>query len=121
MEDSKINSIQQAIFQRKVNENMALIQKYQNEKNQEGLSELQSRFVAEVEAEAATLPPFKFTAEQRQAYKTIGGAPFLDNEYTVFGEVVSGLDIVDKISKTATGANDRPTEDIKIISAKVVK
>jgi len=63
----------------------------------------------------------EFTEEQRLIYSTIGGTPHLDGEYTVFGEVIEGLDIVEKISRTQTGRNDRPVEDIKIISAKRVK
>ncbi len=63
--------------------------------------------------------PFHFTDTQRKIYKTIGGAPHLDGNYTVFGEVVSGMDIVDKIASVATDNNDRPLEDIRIISTKV--
>jgi len=54
------------------------------------------------------------TAERREAYKTVGGVPFLDDTYTVFGEVVSGLDIVDKIAATQTAPGDRPIEDVKM-------
>jgi peptidyl-prolyl cis-trans isomerase B (cyclophilin B) len=66
----------------------------------------------------------KLPTDQREAYKTIGGVPHLDQSYTVFGEVVKGLDIVDKIAiaETSTGADrDRPIQDIKIIKAKLVK
>lgn len=62
-----------------------------------------------------------FTAEQIKAYTTIGGTPFLDGQYTVFGEVVEGLDIVDKIAATEIGANDRPKSDIIILSMEIVK
>jgi peptidyl-prolyl cis-trans isomerase B (cyclophilin B) len=66
----------------------------------------------------------KFSAAEREAYTTIGGTPFLDQNYTVFGEVVKGIDVLDKIAAAATskGADrDRPLEDIKIIKAKLVK
>jgi len=56
----------------------------------------------------------KYTAEQRNLYKTIGGTPFLDGEYTVFGEVVEGLDVVDKIAAVQTAAGDRPVKEIKM-------
>lgn len=66
----------------------------------------------------------KIPVHQREVYKTTGGIPHLDQGYTVFGEIVKGLDVVDKIAAVATskGADrDRPLEDIKIIAAKLVK
>ena len=65
--------------------------------------------------------PFKYTEEQRIAYKTFGGTPHLDGQYTVFGEVVEGFDVLQKISEVKTGKADRPKEDIKILKVKVVK
>lgn len=62
-----------------------------------------------------------FSPEQMQAYTTVGGAPFLDGDYTVFGEVVEGMDVVDKIAEQQKDAADRPLENIKIVSAKIIK
>lgn len=62
---------------------------------------------------------FKYTPEQREIYKTIGGTPFLDQGYTVFGEVIEGLEIVDKICAVETAPGDRPKEDVKM-SVKVL-
>ena len=59
----------------------------------------------------------KLTPEMREVYKTIGGTPHLDGQYTVFGEVVSGLDVVDAIQQVSTDTNDRPVEDVRIIRA----
>ncbi|MDR3118350.1 MAG: peptidylprolyl isomerase [Mediterranea sp.] len=56
----------------------------------------------------------RFTAEQIEAYTTVGGTPHLDNEYTVFGEVIEGLEVVDAIQRVATGRGDRPEKDVKI-------
>jgi len=66
----------------------------------------------------------KIPAEQREVYKTIGGTPHLDQGYTVYGEVVKGLDVVEKISVVATSKGtdrDRPLQDVKIIKAKLIK
>lgn len=63
----------------------------------------------------------EFTPEQREAYTTIGGTPELDNEYTVFGQVTSGIDIVLKINKQKTDKNERPLEDVKIIRIEVIE
>ncbi|MES1182102.1 MAG: peptidylprolyl isomerase [Flavobacterium sp.] len=66
----------------------------------------------------------KIPLYQREVYKTIGGTPHLDLNYTAFGEVVSGLDVVDKIAATATSKGedrDRPLTDIKIVTTKLIK
>jgi peptidyl-prolyl cis-trans isomerase B (cyclophilin B) len=66
----------------------------------------------------------KIPVSQRNVYKTVGGIPHLDQGYTVYGEVVRGLDVVDRIASVATskGADrDRPVEDVKILSARLVK
>lgn len=56
------------------------------------------------------------TDDMRETYKTIGGTPHLDGSYTIFGEVVDGLDVVGMIQKVATDENDRPLQDIRILS-----
>lgn len=62
----------------------------------------------------------KFSEEQRKTYTTVGGTPHLDGEYTVYGEVIQGLDVVDKIAAVKTQPGDRPLEEVKIISVKVL-
>ena len=62
-----------------------------------------------------------FSARQRQAYQTVGGTPHLDGEYTVFGEVTEGLDVVDKIAAVKTGRMDVPVEPVTIISVTIEK
>jgi cyclophilin family peptidyl-prolyl cis-trans isomerase len=64
---------------------------------------------------------FKYTPEQRALYKEKGGTPFLDRDYTVFGELVEGFDVLDKISAVARDRSDRPNEDVKIIKATLIK
>ncbi|MBR5665355.1 MAG: peptidylprolyl isomerase, partial [Bacteroidales bacterium] len=60
-----------------------------------------------------------YTPQQRNLYRTIGGTPFLDMNYTVFGEVVEGLSVIDKIASVATNREDRPVEDVRILSVRV--
>lgn len=57
-------------------------------------------------------PSFSYTDEQKELYETIGGTPFLDQQYTVFGEIIEGLDVIDKIAAVKCGASDRPEEDV---------
>ncbi|MBO4587035.1 MAG: peptidylprolyl isomerase [Bacteroidales bacterium] len=63
----------------------------------------------------------KFSEEQRKAYTTEGGAPHLDGSYTVFGEVVEGMEVVDKIAGLEHDKFDRPIEDVRIESVKMIK
>ncbi len=112
--------VKQGIWNRLVNENREQIMAMQQQQDEAGLQALQSELIQKMEAEAAQ-KPFKFTDEQINAYTSVGGTPFLDNEYTVFGEVVEGMDIVDRIQNTATGKADRPTTDIRIVKATIVE
>ncbi|MEG1615735.1 MAG: peptidylprolyl isomerase [Bacteroidales bacterium] len=118
--DGKLNQLEQqlnamkerSIFDRLAAERRKQIMDLRRSKNQEGLYELQEELVALTKAEMQESGPVVLTQEQREAFKTVGGTPHLDNQYTVFGEVVEGLDIVEKIQNTATQSGDRPKEDI---------
>ena len=66
------------------------------------------------------LPKFKYSQKHREIYKTVGGAPHLDGSYTVFGEVIEGMNVVDSISNVKTGKADRPIEDV-IFSIKIIE
>jgi len=55
-----------------------------------------------------------YSDEQRKLYKELGGSPMLDMEYTVYGEVVEGLEIIDKIAKVMKDRSDRPIEDVRM-------
>jgi cyclophilin family peptidyl-prolyl cis-trans isomerase len=63
---------------------------------------------------------YTFNQKRRQIYSTLGGAPHLDGEYTVFGQVVEGIDVIDSIAKVKTNKQNRPLDDIKI-SMKLIK
>ncbi len=110
----------QTIFNDLAKQHRDSIMAMRRNRDQAGLQALQDELVKKTEAEAAK-NPVKLTDAQREAYTTVGGTPHLDGTYTVFGEVVEGMDVVAKIETTATGAQDRPKEDIKIISMKVIK
>lgn len=69
----------------------------------------------------ATGGTVKLTPEVRNAYRTVGGTPHLDGQYTVFGEVVSGMEVVENIQYFETDAYDRPMNDVRILKATVVK
>jgi peptidylprolyl isomerase len=68
-----------------------------------------------------TSKEYKIPADHRNIYKSIGGTPRLDNTYTVFGEVIGGIEIIDKIASVQTDANDKPLSDVKILKIKIVK
>lgn len=63
---------------------------------------------------------FQYTEEQKQQYMTLGGTPSLDRGYTVFGHIISGLDVIDKIAKVEKDARDRPKTDVKM-TVRVIK
>lgn len=107
-------------FEEFVRERENDIIKMQRQNDHAGLQQLQAELVKKAE-DKYNEKPFKFTAEQMTAYTTEGGTPHLDGQYTVFGEVIEGMDVVDKIQNVATGAGDRPVQDVKIIKATIIK
>ena len=78
------------------------------------MQELEQKLLAQAQEKVKGEAEFKFTPAQVEAYTTIGGTPHLDGEYTVFGEVVEGMDVVDLIQQVATNEADRPIDDVVI-------
>lgn len=109
----------QQIFDSLARENRDSIMALRRNRDQEGLQQLQDSLVKQTEAIAAKNPA-SFTPGQREAYTTVGGTPHLDGSYTVFGEVIKGMDVVDSIQKVATDGSDRPKEDVKVLEVKVL-
>ena len=70
--------------------------------------------------DSATNGLVKLTPEMIETYKTVGGTPHLDGQYTVFGEVTQGLDIVERIIQVETDKNDRPLKDVRILKVKII-
>ena len=78
------------------------------------------KWPAEAETKAKTLGPV-LTEAQMEAYSSVGGTPHLDGQYTVFGEVVEGQDIVDRIQQVETLSGDRPKADVVVVQATVLE
>ncbi|MSP70523.1 MAG: peptidylprolyl isomerase [Bacteroidetes bacterium] len=121
--------IKQQIFNTMINDpaNITLRNAFVNAQNRykaignaDSLNFLSEQINPKIESEFAKTPHYKFTEEKRSAYKTIGGAPHLDGAYTVFGEVVEGMDIVDKIASQAVDQAARPAIDIRV-TMKIIK
>jgi cyclophilin family peptidyl-prolyl cis-trans isomerase len=99
---------------------------YQKDTVQARLSELQATgnkeaqqnymlsLQAEVEKEYGKLEPNKIDYDQIDYYMKIGGTPHLDGDYTVFGELISGLEVLDKIAEVQTRPGDRPVKDVRM-------
>lgn len=119
MEKYLEQSALQSRFSQLAQAHMTEVRDMQAKGDQAGLQKLQQELIAEAEAYVAE-HPVKVTDEMKQAYTTVGGTPHLDNNYTVFGEVISGMETVDKIEKVETDRSDRPKEDVRIISMKIV-
>ena len=119
MKDRLGNQKKNEIFRSLAEKNRELIIDMQSRNDTTGLRAVEQQLVGEMEV-AYAKNPVEFTAEQMQAYTTIGGTPHLDGQYTVFGEVVEGMDVVDRIQSVETNRADRPVNDIRILSVKVV-
>ena len=87
------------------------IMQMRRERNRAGLQDLQDKLAAEAETQVTG---DGLSVEQLHIYSTIGGTPHLDGQYTVFGEVEEGLDVVEMIQGSATGRGDRPIDDIEM-------
>ena len=121
MEQKLQHQFKQSLFNELSKPHMKDIMKMRMANDTIGMNNLRDSLVVEVEKEAAKRGVPSFTPEQKASYSTVGGTPHLDGTYTVFGEVVSGMETVDKIQKVATNERDCPLEPVRIISMKIKK
>ena len=105
---------EQTVFNQIAQEYKAEIMNLRRNKDRAGLQTLQEKLVVDSKEKCKEMGIPEFTAEQVETYTKIGGTPYLDNQYTVFGEVESGLDVVEKIQNCETARNDRPKTDISM-------
>lgn len=105
---------EQNVFNELVQQYRKEIMEMRRNRDQNALQSLQEKLIEETKKKCREMGTPLFTEEQKTAYKTIGGTPFLDNQYTVFGEVEAGLEIVEKIQNAETMQGDRPKKDISI-------
>ena len=121
--DKQLDSrLKQEIFNRLQTENRTKIMELYRSGNKEELAILRDTLIGKTELEAEKRKgEAKIPAEIRETYKTIGGVPFLDNQYTVYGEVIEGIEVVDAIQQVKTNKQDRPTENVIIKSVKIME
>jgi peptidylprolyl isomerase/peptidyl-prolyl cis-trans isomerase B (cyclophilin B) len=122
MEKQLDSRLKQEIFNRLQTENRTKIMELYRSGNKEELAILRDTLIGKTELEAEKRKgEAKIPAEIRETYKTIGGVPFLDNQYTVYGEVTEGIEVVDAIQQVKTNKQDRPTENVIIKSVKIME
>lgn len=121
IEKQRFERLKQSIYNKMQSESKDTIKSFYKEGNKSGLTEFRNNIITQSEKEAERRKTeILFTDEQKKIYKEIGGTPFLDGEYTVFGEVVDGMDIVRKIEAADVNEKDKPKKDIIIIKARVL-
>lgn len=108
----------QELFRKLFEQNKDSIKAMGDRGDRKAMMELRQQMIDSVEK---SVPARPLPQEMAQDYLTLGGTPHLDNQYTVFGEVVSGMETVEKIQKVETDGNDRPKEDVRIIKATIEK
>ncbi len=110
------------VFADKLNSHADELEKMRKNRDTNGISNLQEKLLDQARMEVDELPAstFEYTTEMQRAYRSVGGAPWLDGEYTIFGEVVEGMKVVLTIEKAKTDENDKPLKDIRIVKARIL-
>ena len=121
IEDNRYQRAIADLIEKKMMENSEELESLRIARDTKNYNKLRDRINSDATAEIAANPPKGFTQDQKRAYRSKGGAPWLDADYTVFGEVVEGMKTVQTIERTRTDKNDVPVTDIRIIRASVVE
>jgi len=109
IEKQRFERLKQDIYNRLQSAGMDTIKKFYKEGNRAAITELREKWREEADKEAnERKPETLYSDDQREFYKTRGGTPHLDGSYTVFGEVIDGMDVVDKIQNVKTNEKDKP-------------
>lgn len=120
--ENELNDVRQKeYFNQLVKECQNEVAELRKKKDTAKLLELQDSLERKSEEMLQTNPAMKITPEQIKIYSTIGGMPHLDNNYTVFGEVIEGMDIVEAISNVRTDHRNRPVDDITINKITIIQ
>ena len=120
--ENELNDVRQKeYFNQLVKECQNEVAELRKKKDTAKLLELQDSLERKSEEMLQTNPAMKITPEQIKIYSTIGGMPHLDNNYTVFGEVIEGMDIVEAISNVRTDRRNRPVDDITINKITIIQ
>ncbi|MFW6309573.1 MAG: peptidylprolyl isomerase [Prolixibacteraceae bacterium] len=117
----KNQNLRQQIFNSEIQKAAAQLQRLKEQNNREGYNQLADKMRQNSDSLYEITEKYELTKEQRQVYTTAGGYPSLDGDYTVFGEVVNGMEVADKIAGVETGAANRPLKDVIIFGMEVVK
>lgn len=129
MNDAELDQFEQSaryakekeVFQQIANAMRSQIVALQKANDTDGLNTLRDSIYEEAQKKVQEMDPFHFTPEQREAYQTVGGTPFLDGNYTVFGEILEGFEAADAIANVKTDSHDRPHEDVSILKITVTE
>ena len=111
----------QQMFYQVIEEYKDTLQLLQKEGNQAAMMDMQVKIDGIVEEKMANAPKMTMSEELKEVYRTVGGVPHLDDNYTVFGEVIEGLEVIDAIAEVEKNEQDRPNEDVYILKVKVLK
>lgn len=122
LEKKRQKFVEQELFNQLMEKRKDAVARFQKDHDDYQLNRLQEKVMDEVQTRMQKDSAlYKYNNDQWADYCTNGGTPHLDNNYTVFGEVIEGMDVVDKIAAVMTDKNDRPAVDVKIIKAELLK